>query len=378
MVNIMHLRSSGGLFGAENVILALTKFASPRKFKPIVLCFKDPRDERVEMLDYAENLNITNFRIDLRSPYDLTCVKAVREIIKTNKIKILHCHDYKANLIGLLASVGLKLKLISTDHLWPNKSGKMAFYRAIDSLTLKFFDKIIAVSDAIHQDLLDRGVSDVKIRTIYNGVDTGKFTSNDRKSRKLIKEFQIDEKRCKIVGTVGRLTEQKGYKYLLQAAKRVLAIRNDVIFLIVGDGILRKDLERLTENLGIASKVIFTGVRSDINEIYNTIDLFVSTSLDEGLPMVVLEALAAKVPVIATNVGAVSKIVQNGRTGILLEPKDVDALTNSTLELLGDEKKSCELADRGYQLVLNEFSAEVMTQKYEEVYSELLVKHNTI
>jgi glycosyltransferase involved in cell wall biosynthesis len=175
----------------------------------------------------------------------------------------------------------------------------------------------------------------------------------------------------KVVGTIGRLGDEKGQIYLLRAAQGIAEREKSVRFLIVGDGPLREYLKEEAAKLGIADSVTFTGYRQDIPELLSVMDLFVLPSIKEALPMVLLEALAARKAVIATRVGAIPKVVNN-ENGILVEPGDAAGLQDAILSLLANEEKRQGYASAGYDTVKTCFSSERMSSEYIDLYNELL------
>jgi glycosyltransferase involved in cell wall biosynthesis len=205
---------------------------------------------------------------------------------------------------------------------------------------------------------------------IYNGVDINRFTQSFD-NRQLRNNFAITPN-SKVVGSVGSLTLEKGHFYLLQSAKMILANYPNVKFLIVGDGVLKRDLEEEARRLGILPNVIFAGTRNDMPRIYSLIDVFVLPSLIEGMPMVVLEAMAAGKPVVASNVGGVSKVVMDNDTGFLVNPRDVDKLTSALLFMLKNKNKASRLGLNAAAKIQSEFSSRIMFERYLNTYESLL------
>ena len=368
-INILHLRSSGGFFGAEGVILNLAKSLQNSAFNSHVVCLDNQKNPHTELLDEAGKFGILAKGIICRSKFDLKAVFEIRQLLKEQKIQILHCHDYKANLYGFLAGRFLNIKLVSTHHLWTHETAALKIYEFLDGILANFFHKVIAVSDEVRKEVSNFCINKKRLITIYNGIDLTRY-SECLNGKRIREEFKISSS-YKIIGSVGRFTTQKGFDYFLEAAKNVLKIVPKVIFLIVGDGILRKHLEEKAQGLGIRNNVIFTGVRSDMADIYNCMDIFVLPSIREGLPLAILEALAMKKPVIATNISGVSTVIRSGITGILLEPKDINGLANTMIGLLKDKKKADVLASNGRRLIEDKFSVTVMSKKYTEQLYQL-------
>ena len=159
---------------------------------------------------------------------------------------------------------------------------------------------------------------------------------------------------------------------MLRAALKVIRIFPEAIFLLVGDGRERPSLEKTTSSLGIKDSVIFAGMRKDVPEILSILDVFVLPSLNEGLPMALLEAQAAQIPVVATRVGAIPDVLENGVTGMLIPPKDPQAIAEAIIMILSDKQLASGIAQKGFERVRDNFSSEKMASKYLSIYRELL------
>lgn len=369
-IDVLHIRSSGGVFGAEGVILNLAKELNRQNFINIVICINNFKNPHLELIDECKKMGIEAEAVFCQGRVDVKVIRNIRKLLRKYNINILHCHDYKANFFGFFASRGLNIKIIATNHLWTKATRSLRIYERIDGFILRFFDQVIAVSDSIKKDILKSGVPEQKVITIYNGIDLGKFDLNCS-SEYLRQEFNIPSD-IQIVGTAGRLTVEKSQSYLLDAAVEVLKILPKTIFLIVGDGPLKMELVQKTKSLGIEKNVIFTGLRKDMVNIYNLFDIFVSSSFREGIPLVILEALAMKKPVIATDVGGVAKLVIDNQTGILLQPGDLKSLASAIVTLLKDRDKAKSMGEKGRRLVESNFSAKVMANNYLKVYEGIL------
>jgi len=171
---------------------------------------------------------------------------------------------------------------------------------------------------------------------------------------------------------IGSLGPEKGHQYFIQAARRVIEAVKSVKFLIVGDGPLRRNLELKTTELDLTDNISFTGVRNDVPEILSLADIFIIASIEEGLPMVLLEAMASRKPIVATHVGAIPKVIENGLNGLLVPPHNVEELAGAIKALLFDEKKAQELAYNGYETVEKFYSSQNMCNNYMKLYHELV------
>jgi glycosyltransferase involved in cell wall biosynthesis len=246
------------------------------------------------------------------------------------------------------------------------------FYEFLDALFLRGFDAVVAVSDVIAESLHLSGIRRSQICVIDNGIDLPFFSQAPA---------TLDEKINKgqklIVGTVGRLVPQKGMEYFLGAAREILQVFPNVNFVVLGDGPDRERLEQFVIDAGIKENVLFAGVCTDMPGAYASMDIFVLASIDEGMPMAVLEALASKKAVIATRVGAVPRLIIPEKTGLLVEPRDVRALKQAIVRLLNDSCLRAQLGNAGEALVRRCHSRDIMAQNYLHLYERVASRLGT-
>jgi glycosyltransferase involved in cell wall biosynthesis len=224
------------------------------------------------------------------------------------------------------------------------------------------------VTSAVAEILERRGIDSQKIEVIENSADIGRFAEAKP-------TFWADfrERGYQAVGLVGRLILEKGGVEFLHAAKEVLSVLPRTIFVLVGDGPAHDVLAETSRNLRIEDAVIFAGRREDMPEVYASLDLVVLPSYAEGLPMTIIEALAARRPVVATAVGGVPRVIHDEITGLLLPDRNVGRLSEAIVRVLQDRVLGRRLAENGHQLVRERFSADSMARRYCELYSALPV-----
>ncbi len=201
---------------------------------------------------------------------------------------------------------------------------------------------------------------------IRNGIEIDKFSSIAKNADCKIK-LKTEEDDI-IVGSIGRLHYQKGYEFLIEASMSVIANYPNVKFVLIGDGELRAQLESSAKKKGVFNSFTFLGNQTNIPELLAQIDIFVLPSLWEGLPLVLLEAMASQKPIVATNVNGVVEIIGSEKEGILVPPQNSVALSSAIIHLLEDKELSKKLAEAGYKKVLNEFNLNKMIEKTESVY----------
>jgi len=367
-VKILHLISSRGLYGAERVALDLCKSLKGYGCESIIGVIRNSHNPHLEVADEARKNSIDTVIFPCKGQLDVKLIFRIRKYASKNQISLIHCHGYKSNFYGLLASKR-GIPIVTTNHNWLTSHWKLRAYRRFDSLLIRYFTRIIAVSNGIKKEMLTYGVPKEKIRVIDNGIDIARF--GDTISPEAVKEEFGLKKEQTIIGTIGNLGAEKGHVYLLRAAKDIVKNFESVKFVFVGDGPLRAYLKNEATQLGIGDSVIFTGFRTDIPNLLSIMDIFVLPSVKEGLPMVLLEAMAAKKAVVATSVGAIPKVVNN-ENGILVEPRDAAGLEKAIVSLLTNEEKRRKYASAGYETARIQFSSVRMGSEYFDLYSELL------
>ncbi len=297
------------------------------------------------------------------------------EKLKRERFSLIHTHGYKANILGGTAAKLAGVKGVATVHLHTETSYRLKLYKIIDLLALRFFPKIIAVSESLRQYLIAAGLPPKKVVTVHNAVDSRIFASGvSFHNYKTLKTRLGIGSHQHIVSVIGRLTSQKGHRYFLESAKRILEVLPETRFLVVGDGPLREELERLSLSLGIAQAVRFLGYRQDIATLMSMSDVIAMPSLREGLPYVLLEALALARPVVGTQVGGIPEVIKHGETGFLVPPKDSESLTEAIIQVLKNSEEAARLGERGRELISQEFNVETMVRKIAAVYAEVLSK----
>ena len=238
------------------------------------------------------------------------------------------------------------------------------FYAGLDRFVLKNFDGVIGVSPPIGSTLQKSWVPRDKVSVIANGIDFSPLlTVEDNASRR---EFGSDL----TIGIVGRLARQKGHTFLFAAARGILEKFPGARFVVIGEGPDRKSLEVMAADLGITNSVCFAGYRGDMPNVYAGLDLMVLPSLDEGLPMTLLEAMAAKRAVIASAVGAVPEVIEHGQNGLLVQPGKADDLEQAILLVLGDAPLRRRLAE-GARKSVSRYSSDRMARNYLDFYQRM-------
>lgn len=365
LTRVLHLVSSGGLYGAEHVILNLARSESTIS---CVGALNNVHRPNLEVIDEARNRALWTVVFDSQGRVDLRTVLQVRRFLRKHRIDILHSHGYKSDIVAFFATLFTTTKWVATNHVWHPMSGKLQLYESVDAFVLRFAARVVAVSREIRRDLINRNVPAAKIRVVDNGIEVDRFKTKSAPARRA--EFDIREGDV-VVTMVGRLSPEKGHATLLSAASR-LRCKGRIKFLIVGDGPLAEELRAETARLNLNSHVVFTGFRKDTPGIYAISDVLVNASSIEGLPMTILEAMAAEIAVVAARTGGIPDLVKDNETGLLFDAHDAEALARHLESLVEDQGKRRRLAANAAKFVRKNNSAERMCEAYRRVYMELI------
>lgn len=369
---ILQLVDSAGMYGAESVILTLLKELKDSPFQGVLGYVQEQAHALPVIAKRAEELGIATVGFTMGRGLSIGDVVGMRRYIQRNDIWISHSHGYKTDiLLGLLPRD--KTKLLSTVHGWSigAMTPKLRLYEALDTLALRRFDSVVAVSQAVENRLAQR-IPRRMLQVIHNGIAV---TTNDTAQRGDFKKVLGVPMDQKVVGYLGRLVPVKGPGYLLEAM-RELIVRGDYWLLIAGEGPLRPALEEQARSLGISNRLMFLGYVEDIDRFLSALDLLVMPSLSEGLPMALLEAALRQVPIVASHVGGIPEIIENGRSGLLVPPRDSRALANAMMEVLSDEKRAERIAAAARETVVTEFAASTMARGYCSIYARLVDERN--
>jgi glycosyltransferase involved in cell wall biosynthesis len=368
-MNILQIISSDGFYGAEAMLVELARNSTALGCNSYVAAFRDSRHPHIEVVDQARRSGVPAETIPCYGRWDRNVIRRIRLLIAKHRIDLLHLHGYKADFYGMLAAWPSGLALLSTCHSWPSRQLVMRAYAALDRRLLRNFDRIVPVSDSVARILLASGARPDRIKTIPNGVGVKFF---DSAPPTLTFEKRWQGKR--LIGFVGRLVECKGGAVLLDAAREVVARHPNTMFVFVGEGPQHRAWQAMAERWGIAEHVAMLGVRTDMPGIYASLDMLVLPSFAEATPMCVLEALAARKPVVATAVGGVPDLVIPGMNGMLVETGDAAELSAAILRLIEDPELARRMGVNGNSHVRQHFSAETMARAYVKQYHQAVAE----
>jgi glycosyltransferase involved in cell wall biosynthesis len=366
-MKVLHTISSGGMYGAEAVILNLARTLRGGPHECVMGVFSNSSNPKLQLHELALKEGFESHLIPCRGKVDWSAIAGIRKLAIRTGMDVVHAHGYKADVYSYLALRGMGVPTVSTCHTWYDTDLFLSIYGMADRFVLRKFARVVAVSDEVRQRLLKAGVREEKIRMVRNGIDLRPFDGSLRSHQN-----GSTAKKALVVGLVGRLAWEKGVDLFLRAAAEVLVEFPETRFVVVGEGPDQEKLERLIDASLIRESVELLGRREDMASVYASLDVMVSSSRQEGLPMAVLEGMASGLAVVAAAVGAVPTVVVDGRTGVLVPAESAELLAAGIAELLRDPKKRKQLGAAARRLIEEEYSASRMTQDYLRVYEEAI------
>ena len=359
----LHINTERTWRGGEQQTLYLLRSLKQRRIKSHIACQPGSPMEKK-----ALEAGVEVFPIAMRGEADLSASWQLGKLIRRHNYDIVHSHTSHAHSLAFFASLGRRTCRLVTRRvdfsIFRNR------FLPVNGIKYRFMaDYYIAISHKIKKVMVNDGIAADRIFVVHSGIDLQRFVrvSGDH----LVEEFSLkpDER---VVINVAHLAGHKGQKYLVGAIPHVLAALPNVRFFIIGQGELMSELQALSASLAINQALTFTGFRNDVGAFYNIADLFVMSSVQEGLGTAILDALALGKPVVAANSGGIPEIIKDGETGRLVEAADSQALAQGIVEMLTQADQAEAMAQRGQAVVKAKFSIDAMAENNLAVYNRLL------
>ncbi len=365
---VLHLRSSAGFYGAERVIITLMKRLPDDGIETSLACIENYISGDRSLLDHAHEANLNALEIPCKSRMDFRTISNLVRVCKQNQIDIIHSHDYKSHFYGGIAARVAGRRQVATLHGKTFGDVKNRAYELVENLLLRMVSHITVVSEQLYEELSKTSLKK-KLSLVANGVDDKNF-SPDVKG--LGKQYWGFDPSCFVFGIIARLSEEKGHQVLLEAFSKLNDQNKNIGLLLVGNGPLNGDLINLTQELNLTDKIKFTGSRTEVEQILNDIDCYVSPSHTEGMPMSILEAMASALPIVATDVGAVGRLLCDDH-GKLVSPGDVDGLAKQMQSIIDEKNSIQKYGDKCRIRVEEEYSAGIQSREFAKIYRSVLI-----
>ena len=376
-IKIAHIITRMDWGGAPDIVRIICRGLDPQRYE-VTLIMGQSRHITPKTAAFLSEfsgrvITVSCLRRDINPFFDFAAFLCLMAIFIRKRFAIVHTHTAKAGVLGRLAAslCGIKTVHMSHGHNFYGYFGPLSsrMIVIIERVFAKFTDMIVALTRQERADLLHYAVApDRKIAVVHTAVEVNQ---DKRERSRLLQDLGLAAA-GNIVGMVGRLEQIKGSGYFIQAAAQIAAVFPDVTFLVIGEGSMRPELEKIVQRENLRQRVIFLGWYDDAEALMPLLDVLVLASLNEAVGLVLLEAQANGVPVVATKVGGIPEVVLEGATGILVEPKSAPALAQGITTLLKDESKRKAMGAAGQCFVQDKYSAQDMVRKLSGIYEQVL------
>jgi len=361
-ITVLHVIDSLPREGAEVLLYDLIQRGDRRRFSYLVCAL----GRGGGVADMLQEIDVPVYVLGRRSFWDFSAFQRLLRLIRDNNVDIVHTHLFSSHLWGRLAAFLSKgVTTFSTEHNmseWKNIWRKYA-----DRFSACRTEKIIAVSSPVRDSLISVcGIKAGKVMVVKNGLNLDRFPTLPDRERKL-KELNLSADTA-LVGMAAALTPKKGHRYLIEAISRITARRKNTCFLLLGEGELKKQLEKMIRARGLRGLVLLLGNRPDALEIIALLDVFVLSSVREGLSLALLEAMALGRAVVATAVGGSAELIKDGVTGLLVPPADAASLAGAIERILDRPELGKELGREARRRVVTDYDFSSTVQAYERMY----------
>lgn len=368
MIRVFHLIKSLGRGGAETLLSQGLASGDREHFEYGYGYFLPWKDQLVGELE-SQGAQVTCFSARTAAGC-FSQLPALVQFLRRWRPDVLHCHLPVASIVGRLAGQILGVPVVSSEHNLLQRYH--AATRAATLATWRLQSRVIAVSGEVEQSIHKHGQTKVPVRVVRNGVDVERFKRNPEAGRALREELGIPED-APVAGTVAVFRTQKRLDEWLLVARRVLDQNDAAYFLLVGDGPEAGNVDRVRRELGLEGRVIRCGLQSDVRAYLSAMDVYLMTSKFEGLPIAMLEAMAAGLPIVATGVGGIPEVVRNGEEGFLTSADQALALANPLIRLFASPDETKRLGASAQERVRAEFGMGRMQGELESIYREVVV-----
>jgi glycosyltransferase involved in cell wall biosynthesis len=374
--NLLYVFDNMEFGGGERVFAQIINRLSVKKYKIMVACL--PTGTFIEKIEGSG----TQIRsVDMRNRFNPGVILQLSSLIKKEKVDIVHSQGARADFFARMAAkLAGAPNVVSTvpmpvEGFDVNPIRKIV-YKIFNRFSERFVDRFMVVSGALEKMMIEKHrIEPQRVVKIYNGIEKDDFCITDDEIACKRADFRNNSGfggDIPVIGVIGRLVWQKGFEYFIEAIPEVLEKFKAARFVLVGEGELEDELKLKSKRLKLENKIFFTGFRNDIKDILASVDIFVMPSLLEGLPVVLLEAMAMGKPIIATDIDGINEVLENGKTGLLIPPKAPEALSEAIVNMLSHRDQAHQMGINARRVVEERFGVNIMVEKVEEVYEELL------
>lgn len=364
--DVLHLRSSAGLYGAEYVILGMVPELNRIGIPSRLLSIDNQHLAEQPLFARAQAMGVPAERVPCRGRFDFTTLRSLRDTLRRNPNAILHVHDYKSAFHAWLARGRRRMPIVSTSHGHFPTTANLRMYNRLELALMRRFEHVCVVSKDMLPILARAGIDDKKTQLIENGIDTQRFNAQTPPLAR--SEFGIADDAV-VFGSAMRLTEQKNPLGLIDAFAKAAERLPNAALVIAGDGPLRDAVTEHARERSVADRVHLIGARNDLERFYPMLDIFVLPSHYEGLPLALLEAMACERGIVATAVGQVPAVLE-GTHAAVVTPGDMQSFASAMYDAIRQPRRDALRAR-----VVERYSVTNMTQHYASAYHKIWSEH---
>lgn len=370
-MRILHIIDSGGLYGAETVLLHLMVEQVKTGLTPILASIGTPGEAQKPVEAEAQRLGLSVKAFRMFPGPNFFGARCILRFARREKIEILHTHGYKANiLLGFIPKKYRYIPQVATLHGWTWIDGfnRMRLYEWLEGVSFRFIDRVILVNERQRHHPRLQKLNRRSFLVVENGIPTDQPPAKGT----LRTEIVNFTRQGVTIGAIGRLSPEKGFDLLIDAFSDLVSDGHDFYLLILGEGPVRRELEQQISDMKLGNRVMLAGYVPNAANYLPLFALFAMPSLTEGLPMVLLEAMAARTPIAATRVGGIPDVLDGGKAGYLIDPDDREGLRTAILAIEQDDEVRCKKIENAEKRVREKYSSGVMAAKYENIYRSLI------
>lgn len=371
---VLHVRSVTGFGGGpEKTILNSPRFLRGLGYRSACAYMHPPADKGFPLLQQrAAAANAELNCVSDRGAWDWRVLTRLIQMCRQRRVAIWHGHDYKSNAFGLIVRRFWPMRLVTTLHGWVEHTRRTPLYYRIDRGCITRYDEVICVSQDLHESALQCGVKPERCRVIHNAIDTETYTRSARPATPALVASTPGSLRPMSLGAMGRLSNEKGFDLLIRAVAKLKADGLKCHLKIAGDGPLLSELTDLVREMQCETEIELIGQVADIKAFFDSLDIFVLSSRREGLPNVLLEAMAMQVPVVATGIAGIPRLIQSGANGILVPPESVEDLAGALQKLMKEPELLKQLANAARATIEHGYSFQRRMERVAAIYDQAL------
>ncbi len=366
--SVLHCVAGGGLYGIERMLLGLLPSQSRMGWNVSLASIVEHDRVGRALGEQIEATGGSNTFVEMRGRISARGILALDQLIRSSRPDIVHVHGYKASILAGGLALLRRLPVVATYHGEAKQARGLERQVAVESLCIRRFRGVAAVSGAIRDELLERGVEPERVRVIPNGVrDYGFVRAKALSAARGVTEGPV-------LATVSRLVPGKNIHVLLRVVARLRVRYPHIRLRLAGDGPSAAELQRLSVELGLSDHVDFLGFVEDVGTVLRGCDCFALPSQTEGMPIALLEAMSAGCPAVATAVGSIPSLAEGGRNLLLVEPGDQERLEAAIARVLADREFASDLALRAREKYERDHTTATMARAYLDFYDDLLTR----